>query len=148
MYLNRAFFSEVLTRIMCAKIHEYAFKAKGILCCEYIIHKSLLYAFTYEPTIFQCGFPHLNNSRQAIIGHSYLSDGIYEKNTEIHCGWYTFISFDSEDFFFFLVSNSERTAENLFIERRKIQVLSEGNFSEAMLRLLGNSQNSNEKVID
>lgn len=34
------------------KIHEYAFKAEGILHCEYIIHKALLYAFTYELTIF------------------------------------------------------------------------------------------------
>lgn len=33
--------------------------------------------------------PHLNSSRPAIIVHSYLSDVIYEKNTEINCGRYT-----------------------------------------------------------
>lgn len=27
------------------KIHEYAFKAKGSLCCEFIIHKSLCYVY-------------------------------------------------------------------------------------------------------
>lgn len=36
-----------------------------------------------------------------MIGHSYLSDGIYEKNTEINCGWDINKLPDSEDFFFF-----------------------------------------------
>lgn len=78
-----------------------------------------------------------------MIGHSYLSDGIYE-NTEINCGWDINKLPDSEDFFFFL-SNSKKPAENLFMERWKLKVLSEGNFSEAMLRLLGNFQNSNDQ---
>lgn len=42
--------------------------------------------------------PLLNNSRQAMIVHSYLSDGMYEKNTEINCGRYTDKPPDSESF--------------------------------------------------
>lgn len=75
--------------------------------------------------------PHLNSSRQAIIVHSYLSDGIYEKNTEINCGRYTNKPPDSG--FFIFLSSSKKAVENLLIERWKLKDLSEGNFSEAIL---------------
>jgi len=88
--------------------------------------------------LWTCNFPiyihrpRLNNSRQALIVHSYLSDGIYEKNTKINCGRWK--PPDSQDFFFFLSSNKKSSRE--LIARWKLKDFSEGNFSQAMLRLL------------
>ena len=45
--------------------------------------------------------------------HFYLSDGIYEKNTEINCGRCIDKPPDSEDFVFVFLSSGKNAVENL-----------------------------------
>lgn len=72
--MNSAYFSNGLTHIpYYTVLYKYAFKAKGILCYECRIHKFLLYAFTYEPTILQYIFT------DHILTLWHLSDAMYEK---------------------------------------------------------------------
>lgn len=101
-------------------MHEYVFKAKVILHCEYTIQKSLYIVNTlcFMHLLMNPQFSRIysqttsNNSGQAIIVHFYLSDETHEKNTEINCVRCTDKPPDSEDFFFFfkvVVKKQHRT---------------------------------------
>lgn len=93
------------------EIHEYAFKAKGIPRCEYITHKSLLYAFTYEPTVFQYIF---TDHILTTLGKPLQCPPIYQmgymKRIQKFAVAGVPISLDSEDVF---LSSGKKAVENL-----------------------------------